>query len=191
MLFVNGDHLEVGRHSLEPDEARALLVENARFDASTTRVGLWDDLERFLSKFYELEETLAKAQPSTSFEPLVDRMWLGGSFASAKRDPRNVDLTLFLNKQVKDAIKGLPGARLFKRTRDHFQNNYRVSPLFVDYMPVPNVFQMDLFNEEDRAYFIQRGIWDDWWQRDRDPHGSGAPTVSSCIPRRGYLEVAL
>jgi hypothetical protein len=182
---VETGHLPVGRYSCSPDEAHARLVTDPRFGNSGTRSDLWLHFERYLARFFALEEQYADVLPG----PLLERVWLGGSFVSAKLDPRNVDATLLINQNAKNALKGKPGAGLFTRSRDSVLEEFKVSPLFLNYQPVVNVFRLDELEESDRTYLAARGAWDDWWQRlraDGEPQG---PSLETCAPRRGYLEV--
>ncbi len=124
---------------------------------------------------------------------LLVQMWIGGSFASTKLDPRNIDVTLFIDVEQRNKLSGLEGSgklRKLMKSRDRIARNYGVSPMFVDYRAVANVFQPDQMTTEDRDYFLGRGIWDDWWQRTRSSDDQ-PPTHESAASRRGYLEVRL
>jgi hypothetical protein len=182
---LESGHLPLGRFSCSPEDARAVLVEDPRFKNSQTRAEIWKNFERYLALFFALEEKYADVLPM----PLLDRMWLGGSFVSAKLDPRNVDATLHINQAAKEAIKGKPGAGIFTRSRESVLEEYKVSRLFLDYEPVVHVFRLDQMEESQKNYLAGRGAWDDWWQRRRGAGEREAPTLETCPPRRGYLEV--
>ncbi|MDP9936833.1 hypothetical protein J2T11_003201 [Paenarthrobacter nicotinovorans] len=182
---VESGHLPVGRYSCSPEDARAALVEDPRFQTSQTRADIWSNFERYLSLFFALEEKYADVLPM----PLIDRIWLGGSFVSAKLDPRNVDATLHINRAAKEALKGKPGVGVFARSRGSVLEEFKVSRLFLDYEPVVHVFRLDQLEESQRSYLAGRGAWDDWWQRRRGDGEREAPTLETCPPRRGYLEV--
>lgn len=182
---VETGHLPVGRYSCSPEEARAALVEDPRFKNSQTRADIWANFERYLALFFALEDRYAEELPV----PLLDRVWLGGSFVSAKLDPRNVDATLHINQAAKDAIKGRPGSGIFARSRDSVLEEYKVSRLFLNYEPVVHVFRLNELEESQRNYLAGRGAWDDWWQRCRGDGEREGPTLETCPPRRGYLEV--
>lgn len=185
--FAEDGYLPLGRHSCDPDEAKALLVDNPLFEDSRTRAELWTNFERYLTIFLTLEDRYSELLPG----PLVDRVWLGGSFVSAKRDPRNIDTTSFVNRAAHTAIRGKEGAGVFSKSRDYFLDEFKLSPLFVYYEPVVSVFKLDELEDSQRAYLLSRGAWDDWWQRRRQDGERQAPTVETCEPRRGYLEVVL
>jgi hypothetical protein len=138
-FFSPDGHLPVGRYSCTPEEARRMLVDDVAFEASPSRLDLWDSFERYLAVFFALEDKYENLLPG----PLVERVWLGGSFVSAKVDPRNVDATLLVNLQAKNAIKGRPGTGIFTKSRDWALAEYGVSPLFLNYQPVVNVFRLD------------------------------------------------
>lgn len=182
---VRTGHLPVGRYSCSPEEAHTQLVEAPRFNNSQTRADLWENFERYLSRFFHLEEKYAGILPV----PLLDRVWLGGSFVSAKLDPRNVDATLLINSAAKDALRGKPGVGLFTKSRDSVLAEYKVSRLFLNYEPVVHVFRLNEMEDSERNYLAGRGAWDDWWQRRRNDGDPEGPTVDTCPPRRGYLEV--
>lgn len=181
-------HLPVGRYSCTPEEAQNRLVHDPTFSNSTTRAELWSQFERYIAQFFALEERYAASLDV----PLLDRVWLGGSFVSAKLDPNNVDATLVINREAKDALRGKPGAGLFTRSRASVEREFNVSPLFLNYEPVVHVFRLDELEESHRSYLATRGAWDDWWQRLRgDDVLDPGLSANTCAPRRGYVEVVM
>lgn len=178
--------LPPGRISLRPAEAYDFLVTADRFARSTTRNELWGNFEEFLSRFVFLEEQHAGVLPG----PLLDRVWLGGSFVSSKLNPRNMDVTLFLHGEVRQALRGRLGAGILAKSRSKWEKELNISPLIVDYHPAGKIFRLDELTEHQRHYFTSRGRWDDWWQRIR-LEGYDAPSLETAAARRGYLEVRL
>ncbi|GAB4084082.1 hypothetical protein GCM10028784_07120 [Myceligenerans cantabricum] len=181
-----------GRTRLGFEEARAELVEAPRFTGSETRAQLWLGLERYVARFADLEALHASYLGD---RPLLLYLWLAGSFVSTKRDPDNIDLTVFLDAHVRNALKGKERAGWISKAfhRKSVKQEFGVSPLKVLHRPLPNIFQPHLLADDDREYLQARGAYDDWWQRCR-PTGDGAtlsPTVASAATRRGYLEVEL
>ncbi|MEE1786880.1 hypothetical protein PUR71_28835 [Streptomyces sp. SP17BM10] len=191
--FDDQGHLVRGRHQMDIEEARDCLVDAPCFRDSGTRGQLWDGFERFLARFLALEEIhrdVLEGQP-----PLIHCVWLGGSYVSAKLDPRNIDATFFMDVEVEDALRGKEGAgwltKAFKSWKS-IQTEYGVTPLRVGYRRVATVFRPDEHSAVDQEYFRDRGRWDDWWQRRRlEPPADPRPTVESAVPVRGYLEVTL
>lgn len=183
--------LASGRPCITVDEAEAALVGDPHFATSKTRADIWTKLLEHLGLFVDLEN---RFQAELNGDSLLSHMWLGGSFVSDKLDPRNLDMTLFVDVEARNKIKGLPGAgtltKLINMSRSSALKRYLVSPIFVNYHKVPHLFDRSQFTTEEADYFLERGRWDDWWQRVRT--GSDrSPTIDSCFPRRGYLEVTL
>lgn len=182
--------LQPGRYQVDADEARALLVDGPRFEGSDTRQQIWDGFERYMARFFHLEEHFEAVIAGGS---LVHCVWLGGSFVSSRLNPSNADLTVFIDDGNAQKIKGKPKAgwmtQAFKRV--HTERHYLLSALEVRYRPIPSVFELEELEHPDLEYLRQRGAWDDWWQRCRPPGEKGAPTLESAVPRRGYLEVTL
>ncbi|ADI08268.1 hypothetical protein SBI_05148 [Streptomyces bingchenggensis BCW-1] len=181
--------LPPGRYRLDPDSVEKLLVEDPQFESSDSRRRLWDGLESYLSRFFDLEE---QHRAVTGDVRLIHAIWLGGSYVSTKLNPQNVDLTVLMDESAVEAMKGLQGTKWLVSafSRQARLAEFGVSPLRVGYRPIVSVFRADRLNPGEQAYLRERGAWDDWWQRCR-PGGMGKtePTVESASPRRGYLEV--
>lgn len=182
--------LTPGRYQVDADEARTLLVEQERFADSTTRQEIWNGFERYMGRFFRLDEHFSDILRGQS---LVHGVWLGGSFVSSRLNPRNADLTVFVNDAAAQAIKGKPRAGWMTRafTRIHTEKEYLLSALEVRYQPVRSPFDLDVLEHTELEYLRQRGAWDDWWQRCRPAGQKDAPTLESAAPTRGYLEVTL
>ncbi|MFH8973179.1 DUF6932 family protein [Streptomyces sp. NPDC017890] len=190
--FAPNGFLPLGRYSVSFDEAEATLVSAPEFHESATRTQLWDGLQDYLERFFTLEDSYADVLGEFA---LVHRLWLGGSFVSAKIDPRNIDATLLIDTRAERAVRGKPGSKWLTgafKSRDSVKERYGVSPTRVGYRPVGNVFRPERMAPEERTYFMERGVWDDWWQRCRLPdHATRSPSEESAAPARGYLEVRL
>lgn len=178
-----------GRTRLSWDEAEAELVKHDRFEGSLNRRDLWDGLERYVGRFVALGDLYADRLQS---RPLLKHLWLGGSFVSTKRDPDNIDFSVFVDAEARNLIKGQQGSGWFADAfnRDKVKQEYGLSPLPVMHLPIPSVFVPERLSSEEQAYLQMRGAHDDWWQRCRDDD-EPAPTISSTQTRRGYLEVTL
>ncbi|MBQ0828723.1 DUF6932 family protein [Streptomyces tagetis] len=190
--FTTTGFLPLGRYSVSLDEAESLLVSAPQFADSGTRPTLWDGLHNYLDRFLTLEDAYPDALGG---HPLLHRLWLGGSFVSAKLDPGNIDATLLIDIRAERAVRGRPGSKWLTdafKSRDTIRRKYGVSPVRVGYQPVGHVFQPERMSAEERTYFMHRGVWDDWWQRCRLPgQEDRSPSEASAAPARGYLEVRL
>lgn len=190
--FASNGFLPLGRYSVSLDEAESMLVGVPEFQASTTRRALWDGLIDYVDRFLTLEDAYTDVLAG---RPLIHRLWLGGSFVSTKPDPGNIDATLLIDTRAERAVRGRPGSKWLTtafQSRDRMKEKFGVSPLRIGYQPVAHIFEPERFTPEERTYFTQRGMWDDWWQRCRLPDGQDrSPSVEGAAPARGYLEVRL
>ncbi|WNZ10092.1 DUF6932 family protein [Streptomyces sp. 11x1] len=190
--FAANGFLPLGRYSVSFDEAEAMLVSAPEFEDSSTRTELWGGLRNYLDPFLTLEDTYAVALGGLS---LIHRLWLGGSFVSTKLDPGNIDATLLIDTRAERAVRGKRGAKWLTtafQSRARMREKFGVSPLRIGYQPVAHIFEPERFTPEERTYFTQRGVWDDWWQRCRLPdQDNRSPSEESATPARGYLEVRL
>jgi hypothetical protein len=180
-----------GRARITFDKARALLVDDAAFAGSLTRSKLWDGLEEYVGRFLALEEKHAEALGD---QVLLRTLWLAGSFVSGKVDPDNIDVTVCVDDDARVTLKGKAGSGWLVKAfqRQTCKEQFGVSPLELRYRRVVSVFQTRVTDAADRAYLQDRGGWDDWWQRCRDPEAeTGEPTLATVEARRGYLEVVL
>lgn len=183
--------LPPGRYRVTPDQAKVILVEADRFGQSATRQRLWRGFERYMARFFVLE---TKYPQIVGAESLVHCVWLGGSYVSTKVDPDNIDLTVFVDDMAARALRGQVGASWLREAFDRVsvKASFGLSPTRVGYRQIASVFQPDKLCIEDQEYLRDRGAWDDWWQRRRQPGiEKMAPTVETARPTRGYLEVTL
>ncbi|WP_445280035.1 DUF6932 family protein [Streptomyces sp. DSM 118148] len=190
--FAANGSLPLGRYSVSFDEAESMLVSAPEFQDSATRTALWDGLVSYVDLFLALEDRYASVLADL---PLIHRIWLGGSFVSTKTDPGNIDATLLIDTRAERAVRGRPGSKWLTtafQSRDRTREKFGVSPLRIGYQPVAHIFEPERFTPEERTYFTQRGVWDDWWQRCRLPgQADRSPSEQSAAPARGYLEVRL
>jgi hypothetical protein len=190
--FAANGFLPLGRYSVSLNEAESLLVSAPEFQGSTTRRPLWDGFLAYLERFLVLEDRYADALGDLA---LVHRVWIGGSFVSTKPDPGNIDTTLLIDTRAERAVRGRPGSKWLTtafQSRDSMKRKFGVSPVRVGYQPVSHVFRPEHMTPEERTYFMQRGVWDDWWQRCQLPDRTDrSPSEKSAAPARGYLEVRL
>ncbi|MFB7579966.1 DUF6932 family protein [Streptomyces hydrogenans] len=187
--FAADGFLPLGRYSVSFEEAESMLVDAVEFQDSPTRRTLWEGLDRYIQRFFALEDAyLDDAR-------LIQGVWLGGSFVSSKYEPRNIDAALLIDVEAERAVRGNPGSKWLTsafKSRDSIREKFGVSPLRIGYHRVAHVFEPERFTPEERTYFTERGVWDDWWQRCRLPDQEArSPSEQSAIPARGYLEVRL
>ncbi|MGA5501038.1 DUF6932 family protein [Streptomyces umbrinus] len=190
--FAANGYLPLGRYSISFDEAEEMLVSAPEFEDSSTRTELWDGFHDYLDPFLTLEDTYAGDLGGLS---LIHRLWLGGSFVSTKLDPGNIDATLLVDTRAERVVRGKPGSKWLTtafQSRARMKEKFGVSPLRIGYQPVAHIFEPDRFTLDERTYFTQRGVWDDWWQRCRlHDQDDRSPSEESAAPARGYLEVRL
>jgi hypothetical protein len=190
--FGADGYLPCGRYRVDMDEAWSLLVDAPAFGASVTRPDLWDGLTSYVLTFEAIQERLAGLLEG---RPIIQHLWLGGSFVSAKLDPDDIDLTVFTDSQALEAIKGREGSKWIKSAfqRDKVRAEYGLEPHQVKYVAVPHVFRPQELTADGMEYFRDRGRYDDWWQRCHPPgvDAKEEPTVETAAPARGYLEVTL
>lgn len=187
--FLGNGHLPPGRLRVTWAEAKGLLVDADMFAQSATRADLWRGLTNYMARFGVLEEQYSDILGG---EPLVHFIWIGGSFASCKLDPDNIDLSVALDVRGQGLLRGKAGTRWLKDAthRDGCLKEYGVSPLAIPYVVVPTPFRSHTLTVEAQDYFRERGAWDDWWQRARTPGVDDCPpTAETARASRGYLEV--
>jgi hypothetical protein len=183
-------HLPLGRHRATYAEVYARFVEHDDFKGSPTRCDVWAGFSAYMTAWRALEELLADHLDGKRLATVV---WLGGSFISLKHDPKNVDVTVFIDGDLADSCRGIPGVAGLKKLahRDGMLSQYMVSPCIVRQRYFRSPFRAQLIgNPGIEDYVMMRGAWDDWWQRVR-PAGEpkGEPTKESATAFRGYLEV--
>lgn len=184
-----------GRTRMELQDVQQEWVD--KFPESETRQDLWEKFNTYLARFAEFEELLQNGGLLDASESFVKYVWIGGSFVSDKENPNNLDLTVFINGNIAEKIKGQEGSGWVNRhafsrkelgKKDH--EFYGLTPIKVLYYPVEQIFHPKDCTENEIEYMIDRGRWDDWLQRKRDDN-TREITVSSCETRRGYVEVQL
>jgi hypothetical protein len=191
LTAIDGEFPAPGRTQTTLADARQLLVADPAFASSTTRADLWDGLERYLARFFDLEVRHASLLDDRE---LVRCLWLGGSYVSSRSDPSNIDVTVCIDDGARLALKGKQGSKWLSQafSREERKKEFGVSPLELRYRPVVSVFRSRVTDADDQKYLQDRGGWDEWWQRCRDPEAdTGEPTLATVEAKRGYLEVVL
>lgn len=163
-----------GRYPMTWDEVEHTLVRGEPFRDSSTRLGLWTELQAH----------------RTAVECLfggVRRIWLAGSFVSGKLDPSDVDLAYLIDADVFGAITEPDDIADLANLADRewcVKHGMRVDayilslPATVDFKDLGLVGAMAAGDTE---VFQLLGLYDEIWQRCRTGAGQ----------RRGYVEVSL
>lgn len=185
--FNSDGDLPPGRHVCSLADVHDGLVEAPLFEVSTTRGSLFAGLVQYLAEWESTQEVLNASRS------LLRSVWIGGSFASAKPNPDDIDVSPIIDAAYVDTFVGKPG---FKRVRSLTRHAPSIRARFgldvfpIKWHPVVNILNSTTWDNDDEAYVTDRGRFDDFWQRCRF-NGSDVPTEESCESRRGYLEVHL
>lgn len=175
--------LPLGRHTCTLDEVEAAFVSAQSFATSSTRANVFADLLAAIALLQEEFDT-----------GLIERMWIGGTFASAKEDPSDVDVTFLLSGAVHTSLSGSKRDRLAKllRVGGFASLDLSVDGFMLVRQRVANPWLKDGVSEDAAPYMARRGAWDDWWSRHRVHGAKGAPPLEQdADPVRGYLEVVI
>ncbi len=181
-------HLPPGRYRAALDEVLERFVDG--FPGSSTRREIWDGFVAYLRIWADIEERM---RPHLGDDALLSVVWLAGSFISEKLDPHNLDLSVMVGYDAIQKCKGKPGAKKLVElaNREKMLKQFRLSPILIRYRYVQSPFRLqNLAPGPELDYALNRGAFDDFWQRTR-PVGEpkGPPTKESGALSRGYLEV--
>ncbi|KQU30306.1 hypothetical protein ASG69_04410 [Rhodococcus sp. Leaf225] len=161
---------------------QAAFVDHPDFAASPTRPALFTGFLRYLQEWEGIE--------TASGLELLHRVWIGGSFASAKVDPEDVDVTPLISRTSIETLRGRPGSGRVKglfEQRKNVRRNFKVEPFAVLASPF-TALKLQNLDAHDYEYVASRGMMDDFWQRTTTG-GKHAMLAEDATPRRGYLEV--
>lgn len=172
-----------GRFACDLDEFERTFVLDPQFASSTTRRNLFGDFRSALN----VVQAIAPG--------LVERIWFGGGFTSAKPDPSDIDVTFLLNAETHDSLSDEARERIETLlTVGGFKGlGLSVDGFMLVRRPVANPWTSDGgVRSNATPYLVKRGAWDDWWSRHR-VHGTATekPKVEDAPPRRGYVEVII
>jgi hypothetical protein len=183
-------HLPPGRYRATLGEVLERFVEG--MPTSSTRGQIWQGFMSYLDAWGATEDQLRQFLDGA---PLVRVAWLAGSFISGKINPNNIDLSLIIDGDSVDLCRGKPGAKRIKELayRDGMLKRFKVSPCIVPYRFFRSPFRLqNLGPTPELDYVVNRGAFDDFWQRARPyEEPKCEPSRDSAQWRRGYLEVAL
>jgi hypothetical protein len=151
--FRSDGTLPVGRHESNPAEIEQRLVQT--FPLSMTRADIYRGWR-------------ARRQVISQVVP-IDMEWIDGSFATAKRDPGDIDVATFiqgglLDNLQADGMQQLDGALRGLRVKLRFGCDAYLIPVRPSTHPLAHLYQ------------LYRGYWDHWWSHDE--HGAEKGYVS-------------
>lgn len=179
-------HLPPGRYRTTLEEVEERFVRSREFEGSTSRTTVWDGLGLYLHAWDQLEQQVNGVG-------LLKWLWIGGSFASAKLNPSDIDVSVVIDGDLLRKLRGRPGIGKLRdlfNERAKVRETFKVEPAAIQWRAVASTWTSSGWNMADRDYLERRGALDDWWQRVRsDDHV--APHMDDAPPRRGYLEVEL
>jgi len=145
---ANPDRLAPGRHRATVGDLEAVFV--TAFPRSTTRATHFGHLQMLLEA---VERVIA-----------IQAVWVGGSFVTAKVDPKDVDLALHLNGDEFQAMD-LPAQLLFFGAATMSRDTFKVDPFIVPVFPEGHPGRA--FYEDKLAY------WEDRFGTHRDDRPQG------------------
>lgn len=181
--FDSEGHLPRGRYSCNLDEFEERFVTSETFVSSDTRSSIFAD---FLSAMNLLKEFSSE---------LIESIWCGGGFTSAKPNPKDIDITVIVNSYAFNSLSESNQLRLRKLlNKGGFKElGLKVDGFFMTRDQIANPWlKGSEVSEEVTPYLSKRGAWDDWWSRVRVYGAEGQkPVVEDATPRRGYVEVII
>ncbi|EME96541.1 hypothetical protein H340_30943 [Streptomyces mobaraensis NBRC 13819 = DSM 40847] len=171
--------LPPGRHTADLGQLRAAFVDAPCFSDADERKLLWDEWECHRGA---LEAVAGE----------ISRLWVAGSFVSAKEDPGDIDVTYLLRAEVHDRLDREALGMLDDLTdrgwcADHGMRVDASVLRLPEDMPVWRMAR-DTLPSPANDSFRDIGLYDEIWQRTRSPKGVEGEVWSL---RRGYVEVLL
>ncbi|MGB3708927.1 DUF6932 family protein [Gordonia sp. (in: high G+C Gram-positive bacteria)] len=180
---LHDGHLPVGRFGCTLEEVHSRFVAAETFTDSETRSDLWDGLVKYLAEW----ETI-----NARSEVLVlERIWIGGSFASSELNPSDVDVSPILGAAALAAARSARCSKRIKKLiehRDGVRRHYGVEPFVIEREPLTSILTKRLSAAE-YEYIATRGLFDDFWMRRHARGPKQGLSEDTAQPRRGYLEV--
>lgn len=171
-----------GRYLATCEDVQAAFVTCEAFAGSPRRAELWDQWVKHTT----LIEALVGRTP---------RVWMAGSFISAKQDPRDIDVFYGIEPAAYDSLDEDDLAdleRLCERGACIKHFDLTIDAYFTrlpDPLPVDDLRPARMGQHNLQA-FQSLGLYDEIWQRARLAAPSGGPGAAGREPaRRGYLEV--
>jgi hypothetical protein len=174
--------LPEGRHVCTLEDLESQFATNVLFSASVGRVRILGDLLSALALLRNFDAQL------------VERIWIGGSYATTKVEPSDIDVTFILNASSYASLSGSKKDKIAKLCRKGgFEGvGLKVDGFFFARERIANPWDGPGVGRHAQGYASIRGAWDDWWTRNRSAGTKeDEPMVEDADPVRGYLEVIL
>ena len=169
--FEANGALPVGRFCCSLEEAKQFLVLSPSFQTVENRQTLWTIFEDSLRRI-------------TDIRCKVPSVFLGGSFVTSQVDPNDIDAAYLVDYST--ILTEQTYGKLDQIFRAINQENY-IDAFQVPWHPT-NLKKHEPYYEE---YYLERGKWDDFWQRKVSETDRIPWQRSHAFPKRGYLEVTV
>ncbi|EJZ04250.1 DUF6932 family protein [Mycolicibacterium vaccae] len=169
-LTSSGD-LPRGRFCADLQSVEDRFVTDAVYQGSNTRDQVWSDFKDFLELIRQERVRVPAA-------------FVGGSFVTKTLDPSDVDAALFID------MSRITNPNTFSKVSKLFRDPKTDLGLRLDVFMIrwhPDGTEIG----GDPKYLVQRGKWDDFWQRKVAKADRVPPQRPHAMPVRGYLEVVL
>lgn len=167
--FEANGSLPLGRFSCNLQEAKQFLVSGAPFNDAPNRATLWTIFEDSLQRMH-------------SIRCKIPSVFLGGSFVTSKIDPSDIDAAYLVDRStiVSDQTLGKLD-QIFRAINQE---------VFIDAFLIPwHPTNLKLEDSYFDMYYMERGKWDDFWQRSVVKEDRVPWQRFHAFPKRGYLEV--
>lgn len=165
----------LGRHTVSLIDVQATYVDAPIFRSNERRKLIW-------SNFLCLTARVRAVLP-------INAVMIGGSFASWKQSPSDIDVVFVLDKRHRARVSEDNDRKMLMSLGSGGGPKIRgwgIDSYTLDWEAIPITSKV---NPAHRDYLIGRGYWDDWLQRSNSKNEE--PNTGHAIPQRGYLEVII
>lgn len=169
--FEANGSLPLGRFSCDLQEAKQVLVSGSPFNGAQNRDTLWKIFEDSLQRFHDIRCK-------------VPSVFLGGSFVTSKLDPSDIDATYLVDFSTITSDQTL--GKLWQILQA-INREESIDAALIPWLPI----NLKIPHPDFEKYYIERGKWDDFWQRKVAKEDRVPWQRSHAFPERGYLEVTI
>ncbi|MFF7966319.1 DUF6932 family protein [Streptomyces sp. NPDC007903] len=176
--FVAGTNcLPPGRYAMQPADFERRFVTGEEFADSVTRSQIWAEWNEHLTFLHTVTGNK------------ISRAWISGSFVSAKTNPKDIDVTYFIESSDYEALDE-DERTIIQNLIDVkwcLQKRLRIDPYLIPArgsMKYWELERQDLFSPAARESFLLTGLYDEVWGRVKGQE-------DGLSIRRGYVEVLL